>query len=243
MIEVRDLVKSFNGIPVVKHFSARFERGKATYIIGESGSGKTTIIKCMVGLLLPDGGQVLYDGNDIITAPEEIKRSIRQNIGFVFQGGALFDSFTVEENVMFPLRIFSRMSYEEMKERVEECLRKVNLNGVGHKYPSELSGGMRKRVAIARGIINNPRYLFFDEPTSGLDPNTARIIDSEIKKLTEELNTTTVIISHDVVSVFEVADHVIFIWKGEKLWEGPPREMLSTDIPQIKEFLRNSIAR
>jgi len=241
MIKVENLYKTFNGKAVIKGFNGIFEKGKITFIIGESGSGKTTIVKCMVGLLIPDAGRVLYDGTDMISLDEKDRAKIRQQIGFVFQGGALFDSLTVEENIMFPLKVFTNMSIKEMKERVRECLAMVNLKDIEDRYPSQLSGGMRKRVAIARGIVTNPKYLFFDEPTSGLDPVTSRKIDMEIRQLVDKLQTTTVIISHDVQSVIEIADKVMFIHEGEKKWEGTPSEIFNATDTFLQNFLKNSI--
>ncbi len=241
MIIVENLSKSFNGRAVIKSFSHRFPEDRITFIIGASGSGKTTIVKCMVGLLRPDGGKVIYDGVDFYMVSRKKRMEIYRNMGFVFQGGALFDSLTVEENVMFPLKVLTDMGIKEMKERARWALERVGLADVGSKFPSELSGGMRKRAAIARGIVTNPRYFFFDEPTSGLDPDTSRKIDALIKELTTELKTSTIVISHDIRSVLEIADEVIFISKGEIEWVGTPQEMLQTDNLLLRGMIANAL--
>lgn len=241
MIIVENLCKEFNGVPVVRNFSGVFPSGKVSFIIGASGSGKTTVIKCMTRLFPPTSGKIFYDNINITDLSEDELLSIREKIGFVFQGGALFDYLTVIENVKFPLRVFTNLSEKEIEEKALWALSKVGLADVPNKYPSELSGGMKKRAAISRAIVTNPKYFFFDEPTSGLDPNTARKIDKLIKELTLELNTTTIVISHDVRSVFEIADNVIFLHNGEKVWEGPPSQITSDNNPLITKFIRNAL--
>jgi phospholipid/cholesterol/gamma-HCH transport system ATP-binding protein len=237
MIEVKNLVKSFDGREVIKDVSTTFEAGKVNMVIGRSGSGKTVFLKCMVGLIIPDSGSVLYDGRDFTTSDEDEKMMIRREMGKVFQMGALFDSMTVAENVRFPLEMFSKMSEAEKKERVEFCLEKVNLTQAHNLYPSEISGGMKKRTAIARAISLNPKYLFCDEPNSGLDPETSILIDNLVKDLTHEFNMTTVIISHDMNSVFEIGEKVMFLYKGENVWEGNGREIAKAEHPALREFV------
>ncbi len=237
MIEVKNISKSFNGTPVLKNISAKFIPGQANLIIGQSGSGKTVLTKCMVGLMPVDEGEVQFDGRDFLAMDFKEKKVIRQELGMLFQGGALFDSLTVEENVMFPLSIFSHMSKEEQLERANFCLNRVNLVNTNHLYPSEISGGMKKRVAIARAIAMNPKYLFCDEPNSGLDPQTSIVIDNLLKEITEEFNITTVIITHDMNSVMEIGDNIIFIYKGEKWWEGSKDEILRSDNKEINDFV------
>lgn len=237
MIEVKNLVKSFEGREVIKDVSTTFESGKVNMVIGRSGSGKTVFLKCMVGLLVPDSGSVLYDGRDFTKSDEEEKMMIRREMGKVFQMGALFDSMTVAENVRFPLDMFSKLSDAEKKERVAFCLEKVNLSKSPDLYPSEISGGMKKRTAIARAISLNPKYLFCDEPNSGLDPETSILIDNLVRDLTHEFNMTTVIISHDMNSVFEIGEKVMFLYQGENVWEGPGREIAQAEHPALREFV------
>ncbi len=237
MIEVKNITKSFGDNHVLKNISAKFLPGQANLIIGQSGSGKTVLTKCMVGLMKVDEGEVQFDGRDFLAMDFEEKKEIREELGMLFQGGALFDSLTVQENVMFPLTIFSNMSNEEQLDRVNFCLNRVNLVNTNHLYPSEISGGMKKRVAIARAIAMNPKYLFCDEPNSGLDPKTSIVIDNLIKEITEEFNITTVIITHDMNSVMEIGDNIIFIYKGEKWWEGSNEEILRTDNQEINDFV------
>jgi len=210
MIEVRDLYKEFDGTPVLKGINATFEQGKTSLVIGRSGSGKTVLLKCMLGLLSPENGDILYDGISYTEMNDDDQRNLRKNIGMVFQGSALFDSSTVEENVMFPLKMFTDQGIDQMKERVDFVLKRVNLEGSNEKYPAELSGGMQKRVAIARAIVMNPKYLFCDEPNSGLDPKTATVIDNLIQEITKEYNITTIINSHDMNSVMEIGEKIIF---------------------------------
>lgn len=237
MIEVKNLSKAFGEKVILKDFSFTFERGKANLIIGESGTGKSVLIKCMVGLIVPEAGKVLYDGQDFLQMDFDAQKVIRQQIGMLFQGAALFDSMTVEENVMFPLSMFTSMPYAEKLERVMFCLKRVNLENVINLFPAELSGGMKKRVAIARAISLKPKYLFCDEPNSGLDPKTSILIDELIKEITEEYNITTVVITHDMNSVLEIGDHIAFMHKGEKLWEGTRKEILSSSNKELSEFV------
>jgi phospholipid/cholesterol/gamma-HCH transport system ATP-binding protein len=237
MIEVKNIEKSFGDHHVLKDISLKFTRGKTNLIIGQSGSGKTVLLKTIVGLHEPDKGSVNYDNRNFSEMTHKERKPIRQEIGMVFQGGALFGSDTVLENVMFPLRMFSDMSEPEMKERAQYCLHKVNLQDVETLYPSEASGGMQKRIAIARAIVMEPKYLFFDEPNSGLDPKTAIVIDNLIKELTEEFNTVTVINTHDMNSVAEIGDHIHYIHKGEKWWSGNKEEIFLSDNKELNDFV------
>ncbi|HLG03342.1 MAG TPA: ABC transporter ATP-binding protein [Bacteroidia bacterium] len=237
MIEVRNLNKAFGEKVVIRDFSFRFEEGKANLIIGESGTGKSVLVKCMVGLITPETGEVLFDGQDFLKMDFDERKVIRQQIGMLFQGAALFDSMSVSENVMFPLTMFTEMPLKEKQERVRFCLERVNLPGVEKHYPAELSGGMKKRVAIARAIALNPKYLFCDEPNSGLDPRTSLLIDDLIKEITEEFNITTVVITHDMNSVLEIADNIAFLHKGEKVWEGNRMEILRSRNKELSEFV------
>ena len=206
-------------------------------IIGESGSGKTTLLKCMVGLNDIDSGQILYDGRSFTELNFNEKKDIRKEIGMLFQGGALFDSKTVEENVVFPISMFTDMSESERRDRANFCLQRVNLHNANNLYPSEISGGMKKRVAIARAIAVQPKYLFCDEPNSGLDPKTSIVIDNLIKEITDEYHITTVVITHDMNSVIEIGDHIMFIYKGNKHWEGSKQEILKTEDPEVCDFV------
>lgn len=237
MIEIKNISKSFGEKQVLKDVSILFERGKTNLIIGASGSGKTTIVKCIVGLQEADNGEVIYDGEVFSKMDFEERTTIRKQLGFLFQGSALFDSMTVEENVVFPLLMFSEMSKSEMRDRANDCLKRVNLENVNHLYPSELSGGMKKRVGIARAISNNPKYLFCDEPNSGLDPQTAIVIDLLIKEITEEYNTTTIVITHDMNSVMEIGENVSFIYKGQVWWQGSNKNILQTDNRELEDFI------
>jgi len=237
MIQVINVSKSFDGAPVLKNVSTQFEKGKTNLIIGQSGSGKTVLMKCLVGLLKNDSGSIIYDNHDISTMTFAERRIIRQQLGMLFQGGALFDSMTVEENVIFPLNMFSDMTREEKLDRANFCLKRVNLENVNHLYPAEISGGMKKRVAIARAISNSPSFLFCDEPNSGLDPITAIVIDNLISEITLEFNMTTVINTHDLNSVMEIGDKVAFIFKGELWWEGSRFEILHTENKELNDFV------
>ncbi|MFP4604658.1 MAG: ABC transporter ATP-binding protein [Bacteroidales bacterium] len=237
MIKVENIYKAFNKVEVLKDISVEFEERKTNLIIGQSGSGKTVLLKSIVGLLEVDRGKIYYD--DIIFNELDFKKKkeIRKNIGMVFQGGALFDSATVEENVKYPLEMFTEMTETEKLNRVNECLERVNIQNANHQYPAEISGGMQKRVAIARAIALNPKYLFFDEPISGLDPKTAIRIDKLIKSITKDFNTTTIINTHDMNSVMEIGENIIFIHEGEKWWEGTKEEILSSENEELNSFV------
>ncbi len=237
MIEVRNVSKSFENNLVLDNISAVFEQGKTNLIIGKSGSGKTVLLKSIVGLLEVDEGDILFNERVFNKMKFKEKQVIRQEIGMLFQGAALFDSSTVEENVMYPLDMFTNKSFKEKLERVNFCLQHVNMQESNKLYPAELSGGMRKRVAIARAISMNPKYLFCDEPNSGLDPPTAIVIDNLIKEITEEFQITTIVNTHDMNSVMEIGDKVIFISQGIKYWEGTKHEILSTDNKHLNEFI------
>ena len=237
MIEVKNIVKSFGQKPVLQDISFNFEQGKNNLIIGASGSGKTTITKCIVGLQKPDQGIVKYDGASFWDMSKKEMAELRQSIGFLFQGGALFDSMTVEENVKFALRVFSNMTMKEMDQRVDFCLDRVNLHGVKSLYPDELSGGMKKRVGIARAIAMKPKYLFCDEPNSGLDPQTSILIDQLISEITYEYNITTIVITHDMNSVLEIGDNIMFLHKGKKYWSGSKTDILETDNKELTDFI------
>lgn len=240
MIELKNVSKSFAGNDVLKDISVVFEQGQVNMIIGQSGSGKTVLAKCIVGLMEPDSGQILYDGVDFVKLNKKERMEIRQKIGFLFQYSALFDSMTVEENVMFPMKMFTKQSKEEMLERVNFCLKRVNMEDKNDLYPSELSGGMQKRVGIARAIALNPQYLFCDEPNSGLDPRTSIVIDKLIKEITEEYNITTVIISHDMNSVIEIGKNINFLYQGELWWKGGHKDIITTDNKEVNEFVYSS---
>lgn len=240
MIEVQNIQKSFGAHEVLKGIDAQFEQGKTNLIIGQSGSGKTVFLKCLVGLHEPDHGAILFNDRNTARMDQKERQLLRQEIGMVFQGSALFDSLTVEENVMFPLNMFTRMSLGEKKDRVDFCLNRVKLEGANKKYPAEISGGMMKRVAIARSIAMNPKYLFCDEPNSGLDPQTAVVIDNLVREITQEYGITTVINTHDMNSVMEIGDHIIFLKNGVKAWEGNRHEIIRSDQPDITEFVFTS---
>lgn len=237
MIEVKGLNKSFGEHHVLKNVDAQFHKGQVNIIIGQSGSGKTVLTKCMVGLHEVDSGTVEYDGRQFTSMNFEEKKEIRQDIGMLFQGGALFDSLTVEENVMFPLSMFTEQTMAEKKERARFCLERVNLPDAFKLFPSELSGGMKKRVAIARAIAMKPKYLFCDEPNSGLDPKTGLVIDQLIQEITNEYDITTIVITHDMNSVIEIGENIHFIYKGEKWWEGTKEEILKTDNQEVVDFV------
>lgn len=237
MIELKNVTKSFGDKTILENISVVFQKGKTNIIIGQSGSGKTVLLKSIVGLYEIDRGQIIYGDvvfNKINTFE---KREIRKEIGMLFQGGALFDSVNVEENVMFPLDMFTDYTLEEKKERANFCLKRVNLENANKLFPSELSGGMKKRVAIARAISLNPKYLFCDEPNSGLDPKTSIVIDNLIKEITEEFNITTLVNTHDMNSVMEIGDKVVFIHHGEKAWEGTKDDILHTNNDDLNDFI------
>ena len=237
MIEIQDIYKSFGDNEVLKGISGKFEAGVTNLIIGGSGSGKTTLLKCMIGLHQPEEGSVLYDDREFTHLNFEQRIEIRKEIGMLFQGSALFDSMTVEENVMFPLNMFTDQVRSEKLDRVNFCLDRVNLEGKNKLFPAELSGGMKKRVGIARAIAMNPKYLFCDEPNSGLDPKTSIVIDELIKELTEEYNTTTIVVTHDMNSVMGIGDYIIFLHEGKKFWEGSNKEIAKTDIEELNDFV------
>ncbi|NNC81988.1 MAG: ATP-binding cassette domain-containing protein [Flavobacteriales bacterium] len=237
MIELQDVHKSFDEAEIIKGITTTFEKGKVNMIIGKSGSGKSVLTKCVIGLYKPTSGKVLFDGVDYSSMDEKQKTEIRKNIGMLFQASALFDSMTVLENVMFPLSMFTSWSKAEMRDRAIECLHKVNIIDKEELYPGETSGGMQKRIAIARAIAMEPKYLFADEPNSGLDPQTAIVIDNLLKEITYEYNTTTVVISHDMNSVMEAADNIMFIHEGHKWWEGDREALIRTDNQELQDFV------
>jgi phospholipid/cholesterol/gamma-HCH transport system ATP-binding protein len=240
MIEVKDLHKSFGDAHILKGITTSFEKGKTNLIIGQSGSGKTVFLKCLLGLFEYEQGSISYEGKIYNNLSTDKKRDLRAEIGMVFQGSALFDSMTIAENVMFPLRMFTKQSKSEMEDRVDVVLNRVNLENAHHKMPSEASGGMQKRVAIARAIVNNPKYLFCDEPNSGLDPKTAIVIDNLIQEITDEFNITTVINSHDMNSVMEIGEKIVFLKDGLKAWEGSNETIFKTDNEVVTDFVYSS---
>jgi phospholipid/cholesterol/gamma-HCH transport system ATP-binding protein len=240
MIIVNKLHKGFNDVQVLNGISTTFEPGKTSLIIGQSGSGKTVFLKSLIGLHTPESGTISFDGRINTKFTTDEKRQWRQEIGMVFQGSALFDSQTVEDNIMFPLKMFKKQSEEEMIERVNFVLERVNLENSNHKFPAELSGGMQKRVAIARAIVMNPKYLFCDEPNSGLDPNTAILIDNLIQEITDEYKITTVINTHDMNSVMEIGEKIVFLKDGKKAWEGSNKEIFKTDNEAVVKFVYSS---
>ena len=240
MIVVENLHKSFDGAHVLKGITTTFEKGKTNLIIGQSGSGKTVLMKCLLGLIIPEEGNIIYEGRVYSELSGDERRDLRQEMGMVFQGSALFDSMTVEGNVMFPLDMFTRQSRSEMQDRVNFVLKRVNLVDANHKYPAEISGGMQKRVAIARAIVMNPKFLFCDEPNSGLDPKTAILIDNLIQEITQEYEITTVINTHDMNSVMEIGEQIIFLKDGIKEWEGTNKEIFKTDNAAVTNFVYSS---
>ncbi len=237
MIEVMNVTKLFDGKAAIRNISINFMEGKTNLIIGRSGSGKTVLLKCILGLLEVDGGQVLYDGRNMTEMKLKERKLMRREVGMVFQGGALFDSLTVEQNIRFPLDMFTNNTAKEKNDRVSFCLEHVNISGSNKLFPSEISGGMQKRVAIARAIALNPKYLFCDEPNSGLDPETATLIDELIQMLTQEFKMTTIINTHDMNSVIQIGETVLFIHKGEKCWEGSKNTILDSDNPILEDFI------
>lgn len=237
MIEVKNIKKTFGEKVVLDDVSAIMQPGKCNLIIGSSGSGKTVLTKCMVGLLQPDFGSVFYEGQDMLSMNNEQRKELRQQIGMLFQGSALFDSMTVEENVMFPLQMFSKDTLRQRKARVDQVLERVNLKEANKKYPAEISGGMKKRVGIARAIVLNPKYLFCDEPNSGLDPQTSLVIDKLIRQITTEFNITTIVVSHDMNSVMEIGDHIVYLYQGLKEWEGNNKEIIFSKNERLNKFI------
>ena len=237
MISINNIYKAFPGNEVLKDISATFEDGHTSLVIGASGSGKTVLIKSMIGLFEIDSGSIQYDGRDFINIDAKERKQICKELGMLFQGMALFDSMTVEQNVIFPLNMFSDQTPKEKRDRVNFCLDRVNLHKVNHMYPAELSGGMQKRVGIARAIVLNPKYLFCDEPNSGLDPQTAIVIDKLIKEITYEYKMTTVINTHDMNSVMEIGDNIIFLYEGKKHWEGSNTDIMNSDNQELTDFI------
>lgn len=237
MIQLIDLHKEFEDKKVLKGINTTFEAGQTNLIIGQSGSGKTVLMKCIVGLFSPTSGQILYDGRDIVAMSKKERVMLRREMGMIFQSAALFDSLTVEENVMFPLDMFSNESYKERVRRARFCLDRVNLSDACHKYPGEISGGMQKRVAIARAISLKPKYLFCDEPNSGLDPKTSLVIDELIHSITQEYGTTTIINTHDMNSVMGIGDHILYIYEGHREWEGSKDEVMLADNERLNSFI------
>lgn len=240
MIEVKNLHKSFDEQKVLKGIDFAFETGKTNLVIGQSGSGKSVLLKCMLGLFTPEKGTIIYDGKAYSERNDEQKRELRTEIGMLFQGGALFDSMTVEENVMFPLRMFTSTRKKDLLDRVQQVLERVNLEDTGKKYPAEISGGMQKRVAIARAIVNRPKYLFCDEPNSGLDPHTATVIDNLIHELTVEFDITTVVITHDMNSLLEIGENIAFLKDGVLAWKGDKSQIFKTEDETVTDFVYSS---
>tara|TARA_R100001369_G_scaffold92838_1_gene140295 strand:- start:4753 stop:5517 length:765 start_codon:yes stop_codon:yes gene_type:complete len=240
MIKVEDIHKSFGDEEILKGISTTFDKGKTNLIIGQSGSGKTVMLKCLLGLFKPEKGRIYYEESAIQDMDDDQQRALREDIGMLFQGGALFDSMNIEENVMFPLRMFSKQKKSEMLERVNEVLSRVNLENVNKKFPAEISGGMQKRVSIARAIVNRPKYLFCDEPNSGLDPKTATLIDNLIQEITHEYDITTVVVTHDMNSVMEIGEKVVLLKEGKLVWQGTNQEIFKTDNEDVTNFVYSS---
>jgi len=237
MIEVKNISKSFEDKVIIDDISAQFKPGQCNLIIGTSGSGKTVLIKCIVDLMHADKGEIYFDGQRFASMSKEERKDLRNNIGMLFQGNALFDSKTVQENVRFPLDMFTQLSLDEKNEKVAETLARVNLEGVNDKYPAEISGGMKKRVALARAIIMKPKYLFCDEPNSGLDPQTSMVIDKLIHDITAEFNITTIVVTHDMNSVMEIGQHIIYLHQGKREWEGTNDEIIFSQNKLLNNFI------
>ena len=237
MIKIENISKSFAGKTILSDVSAVFEKGKPNLLIGASGTGKSVLLKCIVGLIHPDSGNVWYDGRDFYNSDRDGIIEVRREIGMLFQGGALFDSKNVEQNVMFPLNVLTQMTYAEKIERVNFCLKRVGLENVNKKMPSEISGGMKKRVGIARAIVNTPNYLFCDEPNSGLDPQTSILIDELILDLTEDLDITTIVVTHDMNSVMGIGEKIVFLYKGLKMWEGNKNDITHSGVKELDDFV------
>jgi len=240
MIKIDSIKKHFGKEEILKGISTTFERGKTNLVIGRSGSGKTVLLKCLVGLFEPNSGKIFFEDKDMCSMNTEEHRILREETGMLFQGGALFDSMNIEDNVMFPLRMFSDKKRPEMLERVNAVLKRVDLENVNKKFPSEISGGMNKRVSIARAIVNNPKYLFCDEPNSGLDPRTATLIDQLIQDITKENNITTVVVTHDMNSVMEIGEKIVFLKNGNLVWQGNNKEIFKTDNTDVTDFVYSS---
>jgi phospholipid/cholesterol/gamma-HCH transport system ATP-binding protein len=237
MITIQSISKSFGDKVILTDVSGTFEKGKPNLIIGASGTGKSVLLKCIVGLSKPNEGQVFYDGRDFYAGDRELKIEIRREMGMLFQGGALFDSKNVEQNVMFPLDVLTKMKPDEKLDRVNFCLKRVGLENVNKKMPSEISGGMKKRVGIARAIVNNPNYLFCDEPNSGLDPQTSVRIDDLIQDISEDFDITTIVVTHDMNSVMGIGERIMFIYKGQKLWEGTKNDITHSGVKELDDFV------
>lgn len=237
MIRIEGITKSFGDKLVLNNVSGTFEKGKPNLLIGASGTGKSVLLKCIVGLTHPDKGEIYYDERPFYASNRETKIEIRREMGMLFQGSALFDSKNVEQNVMFPLDVLTKMKYSEKIDRVNVCLKRVGLENVNKKMPSEISGGMKKRVGIARAIVNNPNYLFCDEPNSGLDPQTSILIDELIQDITEEYNITTIVVTHDMNSVMGIGHRIIFLYKGLKLWEGSNKNITHSGVKELDDFV------
>jgi phospholipid/cholesterol/gamma-HCH transport system ATP-binding protein len=237
MIELQNITKSFGDRKILNGISGTFEKGKPNLIIGASGTGKSVLLKCIVEIVVPDEGNVLYDNRDFTAGDKTLKIEVRREIGMLFQGGALFDSKNVEDNVRFPLDMLAKMPRDEKQDRVNLCLNRVGLQNANKKMPSELSGGMKKRVGIARAIVNNPKYLFCDEPNSGLDPQTSILIDELIRDITYDYDTTTVVVTHDMNSVMGIGENIMFLYKGDKLWEGNNKDIIHSGIKEVDDFV------
>lgn len=237
MIQIENISKTFNGKTILEDISGDFEKGKPNLIIGASGTGKSVLLKCIVGLLKPDTGSVLYDGRDFFVGNRDVKIEIRREMGMLFQGSALFDSKTVEQNVMFPLDTLTKMKRDEKLDRVNFCLKRVGLENVNTKMPSEISGGMKKRVGIARAIVNNPKYLFCDEPNSGLDPQTSVLIDDLIQDLSEDYDMTTIVVTHDMNSMIGIGEKILFLYKGRKVWDGNRKDITHSGVQELDDFV------
>ncbi len=237
MITLKNISKSFDDRVIIQGIDAVMESGKCNLIIGTSGSGKTVLTKCIVGLIKPNEGSIEYDGVDLVQMDEKSKKQLRQQIGMLFQGNALFDSMTVQENVKFPLDMFTKLTHGEKLKKVDEVLDRVNLKDAHKRFPAEISGGMKKRVGIARSIVLNPKYLFCDEPNSGLDPQTSMVIDRLIKEITTEYKMTTVVVTHDMNSVMEIGDHIMYLYQGKKQWEGTNKDIIFSNDKLLNDFI------
>ena len=237
MIKIQNITKSFGDKLVLNQVSGVFEKGKPNLIIGASGTGKSVLLKCIVGLVKPNSGEVFYDGRNFYNSDKASKIEVRREMGMLFQGGALFDSKTVEQNIMFPLEVLTKMSPSEKIDRANFCLQRVGLENVNRKMPSEISGGMKKRVGIARAIVNNPNYLFCDEPNSGLDPQTSILIDELIQDISEDFDITTIVVTHDMNSVMGIGEKIMFIYKGENVWEGTNKDITHSGVKELDDFV------